>query len=87
MAAARAGLKFSPQAGGFTLLPHGQLISGDLTVFDLRGQAAFRSSYDAAASQWSRPRASGLKERVYGYEFRGQDGTTLRGRISLLYNL
>ncbi len=83
----RDDLRFSLRRDGFAMMPNGRLASGELAVFDLRGRAAFRSSYQAGSASWSRPTAQGLREPVYAYEFRGRDGTLLRGRISLLSNL
>jgi hypothetical protein len=82
-----SGLKFATHADGFSLRAHGGLPAGRLTVYDLRGRAVFASRYDAAAASWSQSQAQGLKEPVYGYDFRGVDGSVLRGRISLIPNL
>jgi len=80
----REGLRFSIQAGGFQLMPHGNLPSGELTVYDLKGHAVFSSRYDAGSSSWSVASARGLNQPVYGYAFRGVDGYTQRGSIALL---
>jgi putative membrane-bound dehydrogenase-like protein len=82
-----AGLKFATHADGFSLRAHGGLPTGRLTVYDLRGRAVFSSRYDAAGATWSQPRAQGLREPVYGYDFRGEDGSISRGRISLIPSL
>jgi hypothetical protein len=83
----RHDLRFTARAGGFSLVPNGRLPAGSLTVFDLRGHVAFRSAYDAAAGSWSAPEASGLREPVYGWEFRGVDGALLRGSVAPLAGL
>jgi putative membrane-bound dehydrogenase-like protein len=83
-AAPLPGLRFQVQAGGFRLLPHGDLPSGDLSVYDIRGRLAFFAGYDAKRSAWSVAEAVGLRQPVYGYAFRGADGSVRRGNIALL---
>jgi hypothetical protein len=80
----REGLHFNIQAGGFQLMPHGNLPSGELTVYDLKGRAVFSSRYDAGSSSWSVASARGMNLPVYGYAFRGVDGYTQRGSIALV---
>lgn len=82
-----SGLKFATYGDGFSLRAHGGLPSGRLTVYDLRGRAVFASRYDAAGANWSQSQAHGLKEPVYAYDFRGEDGSVARGRISLIPSL
>ncbi|MEO6098491.1 MAG: PVC-type heme-binding CxxCH protein [Fibrobacteria bacterium] len=83
---ARVGLKFTQRAGNFILHPNGNLVSGKLTLFDLRGHAVFSSEYESVGAHWSRQEANGLKEPVYGYEFRGVDGSNMHGKISNFSN-
>jgi len=82
--APREGLRFNVQAGGFQLMPHGNLGSGVLTVYDLKGRAVFSSRYDASSASWSVASAQGLNQPIYGYAFRGSDGYIQRGSIALL---
>ncbi|MBW8889467.1 MAG: hypothetical protein JF616_17055 [Fibrobacteres bacterium] len=78
------GLRFQLQAGGFTLLPHGELPSGELSVYDIQGRLSFSSRYDAARAAWSVASAHGLNLPIYGYVFRGTDGSVRRGNIALV---
>lgn len=82
--APRGNLRFQNLAGGFRLLPHGDLPSGELAVFDIHGRLAFFSRYDAARSAWTVAEAHGLSQPVYGYAFRGADGSSRRGSLALL---
>jgi len=82
--APREGLRFNVRAGGFLLMPHGNLPSGVLTVYDLQGRAVFSSLYDAGSASWSVASAQGLNQPVYGYAFHGADGYIQRGSIALL---
>lgn len=82
--APRPGLRFQIQARGFRLLPHGELPSGELTVYDIRGRLAFSTRYDASRSAWNVPEARGLSQPLYAYLFRGADGSLRRGNIGLL---
>src|SRR6185369_11594070 len=68
--APREGLRFNVQAGGIQLLPHGNLPSGVLTVYDLKGRSVFTSRYDAGSSSWSVASVQGLNQPVYAYAFR-----------------
>ncbi len=78
------GLRFQVEAGRLRPLAHGDLPSGELTGYDLRGRRAFSARYDAIRSAWSVPEIRGLGEPVYGYAFRGADGSVRRGSIALL---
>ncbi len=82
-AAVRRDLSFELRGNGFELLPQGQLGSGELTVHDLRGQMVFRSSYNSAAGTWSQASARNMVQPVYFYSFRGVNGDTFNGRISM----
>lgn len=82
--APRVGLRFQIETRGFRLLPHGDLPSGVLSVYDIRGRLAFSSSYDTSRSIWSAPEARGLPQPFYAYVFRATDGFTQRGNIGLL---
>jgi putative membrane-bound dehydrogenase-like protein len=84
--APREGLKFYLQAGGFRLQPHRNLTSGVITVSDLKGRVAFTSRYDASTASWSVPLARGLHEPVYGYSFRGSDGYSQSGLVTMAGN-
>jgi hypothetical protein len=79
----RSDLRFNDTPDGFQLLPHGQLPSGELTVWDAHGRVVFRSGYQAAAQRWSQTRAQGLSKGLYLYAFRGVDGTRIQGRLSM----
>ncbi|HAP00189.1 MAG TPA: hypothetical protein DCQ83_09120 [Fibrobacteres bacterium] len=79
---ARNHLRFSLTHNGFELqTQHGQLPSGELVVYDLRGSVAFRSTYNSATGTWSQKTASGLNMSVYFYSFRGVNGDKFDGRI------
>jgi hypothetical protein len=82
--APRQGLHFQLEVGGFRLMPHGELPSGELSVYDIQGRVAFTSRYDASRSAWSVDAAHGLHQPVYGYAFRGADGSVRRGNLALL---
>jgi hypothetical protein len=62
-----------------------QLPSGELVVYDLRGQVAFRSSFKDG--QWSEASVRDLKMPVYFYTYRSIDGRTLKGQIPMTGNL
>lgn len=79
----RADLRFTYTSDGFQLLPHGQLPSGDLKVWDAHGRVVFQSAYQAGAQRWSQTRAHGLSKGVHFYAFRGVDGTRLQGRLGM----
>ncbi len=82
--APRPGFRFLVQAGGFRLLPHGELPSGWLRVFDIRGHLVFASNYDARLATWSVPVAQGLSQPIYAYAFQGGDGLTRHGSLALV---
>jgi putative membrane-bound dehydrogenase-like protein len=79
----RSDLRFSHTSDGFLLLPHGQLPSGELKVWDAHGRVVFRSGYEAAAQRWSQTRAQGLSKGVHFYAFQGVDGTRIQGRLGM----
>jgi uncharacterized protein len=79
----RSDLRFSLDPSGFRLMRHGQLPSGDLTVWDPKGRAVFRSRYNAAMGQWSMAQAEGLRRGVHFYTFSGEGGAQIQGRFVL----
>jgi hypothetical protein len=79
----RSDLRFTFTSDGFQLLSHGQLPSGELTVWDAHGRVVFRSGYEADAGRWSQSRAQGLSNGVHLYAFRGVDGTRIQGRLGM----
>jgi uncharacterized protein len=79
----RSDLRFAAGPDGLRLLPHGQLPAGELKIFDARGRTVFRSAYLAGERRWSWSEAKGLPPGVHLYAFRGADGTSIQGRISL----
>lgn len=78
----RSDLRFRLAPAGFRLLPHGQLPSGELTVWDPKGRAVFRSRYESGKGQWSRAQAEGLPPGVHFYAFHGE-GVRIQGRLVL----
>ena len=66
---------------GFELKPYGQLVSGELVVYDIRGQAVFHSTYNSGKGEWSQNKAKGLNMSVYFYSFRGVNGDKFDGKI------
>ena len=82
----RTDLHFRTYQNGFDLLPYGQLASGELTVYDLRGTPVFHSTYNAGKSEWSQKTAKGLNMSVYFYSFRGINGDKFDGKIFLTKN-
>jgi hypothetical protein len=77
----REDLRFHATPNGFTMMAKRQLESGELLVYDLRGQVSFRSVYDNATAQWSVPSAIGLKNPVYYYTYRKNNGEVFKGKI------
>jgi putative membrane-bound dehydrogenase-like protein len=87
---ARAGelqnhLRYSLSGNGIELGVNLQLPSGELVVYDLRGQVAFRSTFDNG--QWSQSSVQGLKMPVYFYTYRTHAGAAFRGQIPMPGNL
>jgi putative membrane-bound dehydrogenase-like protein len=80
----RSDLRFTLGGEAFRLLPHGQLPDGRLTVFDPAGRAVFQSEYLSREARWTLPEARGLRHPVCLYVFRGEDGSLMQGRISLI---
>ncbi|MEO7425606.1 MAG: hypothetical protein ABI036_10495 [Fibrobacteria bacterium] len=79
----RDDIRFNATVNGFNLMAKRQLESGELVVYDLRGQVAFRSTYNNSSAQWSAPSASGLKSAVYFYNYRKNNGEAFNGKISV----
>ncbi|HLP40929.1 MAG TPA: PVC-type heme-binding CxxCH protein [Fibrobacteria bacterium] len=86
-AAPRSDLRFTVLRGGFRLERHGRLPNGELTLHDAAGREVFRSAYLAREGRWTTPEARGLTAPVYGYIFRGADGSLMQGRLSLAGSL
>jgi putative membrane-bound dehydrogenase-like protein len=78
-------LRYSLKGNGIELGVNMQLPSGELVVYDLRGQVAFRSSFKDG--QWSQASVRDLKMPVYFYTYRSIDGRTLKGQIPMTGNL
>jgi hypothetical protein len=90
MAASRAGdlpnqLRYSLNGNGIELGVNMQLPSGELVVYDLRGQVAFQSTFKDG--KWSRASVQDLKLPVYFYTYRSKAGGTLKGQIPMAGNL
>ncbi len=83
----RHDLRFSVIHNGFVLQPYGQLPSGEMVVYDVRGEVAFRSVYNSGKAEWSDPVAKGLNLPVYFYFFQGANGEQFHGRITLASEL
>ena len=77
----RGDIRFALVPGGLRLAPNGRLPSGEITVFDLRGQRVFSAHYDPAAAAWS-PAEARLQQPMYAWDFRGIDGSRMRGTIA-----
>ncbi len=84
---ARHDLRFRFFRNGFELKPFGGLSSGEMLVYDIRGNIVFRSVYNAKKAEWSAPVAKGLNIPVYFYTFHGINGDTFKGRITLASEL
>ena len=78
----RDDLRFHATPDGFNLMARRQLESGELLVYDLRGQVCFRSVYDNATAQWSAPTATGLRNPMYFYTYRKNNGEVFKGKIA-----
>lgn len=76
-------LRFTLLGDGFRLQSHGSLPSGEITVTGLDGRAVFSSRYDSREGRWTHPEKHGLRQPIYLYRFRGEDGTMLQGRLAL----
>jgi hypothetical protein len=76
-------VRFKARTNGFDLIANADLPSGDLVVFDLRGQVAFRSSWNKTTQTWSSAQARNLGHPVYFYSFRGNAGESFKGRMAL----
>ena len=90
LAPGRAGelsnhLRYSLIGNGIELNVNLQLPSGELVVYDVRGQVAFRSSF--SNGHWSQTSVQGLNMPVYFYSYRTQGGATFRGQIPMTGNL
>jgi hypothetical protein len=78
-------LRYSLNGNGIELGVNLQLPSGELVVYDLRGQVAFRSSFENG--QWSQTSVQGLKMPMYFYTYRTHGGAAFRGQIPMPGNL
>jgi len=90
IAAGRAGdlpnqLRYNLIGTGLELNVNLQLPSGELVVYDLRGQVAFRSTFENG--HWSQTSVQNLKMPVYFYTYHSKDGGTLKGQIPMTGNL
>ena len=74
---------YAARVGGFDLKSNSELTSGEMVVYDLRGQVAFRSVWNQATASWSKSQARNLAQPVYFYTFRGYEGQSFNGRITL----
>ncbi len=70
----RNDVHFDVTADGFALKPYGQLPSGELVVYNIRGEVVFRSEYDESRFQWSQASAKGLHNPLYFYVYRPFSG-------------
>ena len=66
-------IRYTIKRNGFHLQSFGQ-ISGELVVYDIRGQAVFHSTYNSSKGEWSQADAKGLNMSVYFYSFYGING-------------
>lgn len=78
----RYDLRFRASRDGFVPVARRQLESGLLVVYDLQGHEAFRSVYDNSTAQWSVPSADGLRNPMYFYTYRKENGELLKGKIA-----
>jgi uncharacterized protein len=78
-------LRYSVNGNGIELDVNLQLPSGELVVYDIRGQVAFRSAF--RNGQWSQASVRDLKLPVYFYTYRSVDGGVLKGQIPMTGNL
>jgi hypothetical protein len=78
-------LRYSLNGSGIELGVNLQLPPGELVVYDLRGQVAFRSTFNNG--QWSQTSVQGLKMPVYFYTYRTHGRGTFRGQIPMPGNL
>lgn len=90
IAAGRAGdlpnqLRYSLNGNGIELGVNMQLPAGELVVYDLRGQVAFRSTFKDG--KWSHASVQDLKLPVYFYTYRSHSGGILKGQIPMAGNL
>ncbi len=79
----RNDLRFNATPDGFNLMARRQLESGELVVYDLQGHVSFRSVYNNATAQWSAPSASGLRNPVYFYTYRKNNGEVFKGNVAI----
>lgn len=90
IAKSRAGdlpnqLRYNLLENGLDLEVNLQLPAGELVVYDIRGQVAFRSTFKNGV--WSKASARDLKMPVYFYNYRSNDGGVLKGQIPMAGNL
>lgn len=90
IAAGRTGslpnhLRYSLKGTGIDLDVNLQLPPGELMVYDLRGNVAFRSTFNNG--QWSQTSVRGLKMPMYFYSYRTHGKGTFRGQIPMTSNL
>jgi hypothetical protein len=78
-------LRYNLSGNGIELQVNLQLPVGELVVYDLRGQEAFRSTFKEG--KWSRASVQNMKMPVYFYTYRSKDGGTLQGQIPMTGNL
>lgn len=78
-------LSYSLNGNGIELGVNMQLPPGELVVYDLRGQVAFRSTFKDG--KWSQASVKDLKMPVYFYTYRSNGGGTIKGNIPMTDNL
>lgn len=82
----RSDLRIALRPQGFSLLPHGQLATGEFSLYDITGKRVFVSKYDSKSQAWSKTEMQGAKAAVYTYTFTGVDGSRQQGRLSITGN-
>ncbi len=77
-------LQFNQFSDYIELLPHGQLNSGKIHLYNISGKEVFQSSYDSEARSWSNSKIKGLNQGAYTYVFKDSKGSQLSGRLNVL---
>jgi putative membrane-bound dehydrogenase-like protein len=79
-------LNFDVRPNAFSPVATPNLVSGEITVTDLRGHTVFRSTYNKSTRTWSQASAANMPHPFYFYSFKGTNGTTFNGRIAMTSN-
>ncbi len=77
-------MRFNILPNSVELLPHGQLESGVIRVYNLNGKEVFQSSYNSNSQSWSQSKMENLSQGAYTYIFMDVNNKSLRGKLNFL---